>query len=118
MFNFHLKGDLEKEQKKAISIYCDREKDKTEDMQIKLIDKVVEPSFKLLSVILSGYDLELRKNWLIWFFNFRILKFSLSINSILFFSRTKNLYDNQIWKLWEANIKKKKVELRKKCSLL
>ena len=61
----HRKGDLEKDQNKAISINCNRESDKIEDMQIRFLELIIEPTFKVLSEILLGYDITARKNKLI-----------------------------------------------------
>ena len=61
----HRKGDLEKEQKKAISINCNRESDKMEDNQIQFLNKTAMITFRELSEILNRYDLELRNKKLI-----------------------------------------------------
>ena len=61
----HRKGDLEKEQNKAISVNCNRESDKMEDNQIQFINKIAVLTFRVLSETLYKYDFELRNKKLI-----------------------------------------------------
>ena len=58
MKEFYRKGDFEKAHNKAISFNCNREKDKIDIVQIGFLDKIVEPTFKLLSNLVERYNPE------------------------------------------------------------
>ena len=86
------KGDFEKVKNKEISLNCNREKDKIEDILINYFDKIAMPSFSLLNKVLDRYN---------------------SANGVSKLKKEKHVWEI----LWEENIKdNRRTWIGRKCS--
>lgn len=56
MNEFYRRGDYEKNNGEEVSFNCNRETDQIHKVQIDFIEKIVEPSFKVLIELLERYD--------------------------------------------------------------